>query len=83
MDTVTHYREPLKDILTEYERLSNLNQSEGVEASCLFDETHDHYMLIEYAWLKSRTNGSRSKKTPFSAKLLSAYSSLTTGIPLC
>lgn len=50
MDSLSHYRALTRQLITEYERLYCMAQETGVEVYCVFDEAHDHYMLVEYGW---------------------------------
>ena len=50
MDSLNRYRALVKQILTEYEQLYCMSREKNVEIYCVFDEAHDHYMLVEYGW---------------------------------
>ena len=65
MDPLDHYRNLIKQLLTEYERLYNLAQEAGVETYCVFDEVRNHYMLVECGWHVQK----RIKRTPLYVRL--------------
>ena len=54
MDKVTGYRELLKGLLHEYERLYKLKPRPGVESFVVFDDVHDSYMLVRLGWEANR-----------------------------
>ena len=49
MDRLTYYRSLIKDILTEYHQLNEKSDSR-VESCLVFDESHDHYLLMLMGW---------------------------------
>jgi hypothetical protein len=50
MDTITRYREHIRDIITEY---SQYKPSYGeVELETIIDTTNDHYQLLSVGWNK-------------------------------
>jgi len=51
LDKLAHYREVVQGILTEYHQLNE--KSGSTTESCLvFDELHDHYLLLLMGWQK-------------------------------
>jgi hypothetical protein len=54
MDKLTEYRDVLKRLLREYERLYNLQPTPGVESFVILDEERDHYLLMSIGWAQNR-----------------------------
>ncbi len=50
MDNLERYREVIKMIIGEYHRLNLSLPDSAVESVCVFDEIHDHYLLILMGW---------------------------------
>lgn len=48
MDTLTRYRELVKDIIREHARYTPSNAE--IEVETIFDESNDHYELIHIGW---------------------------------
>ena len=49
MDSLTYYRQIIKDLLAEYHQLNE--KAESTTESCLvFDELHDQYLLLLIGW---------------------------------
>src|SRR4051812_34371316 len=40
--------------MTETAAFVSRSKSFGLEAQCIFDETHDHYLLVYYGWDKGQ-----------------------------
>ena len=54
MDKLSQYREIIKQILTSYAALIEAQPTPGVDTELLFDENHDHYMLLSVGWLQRK-----------------------------
>ncbi len=52
MDKIQHYRQLIRDILTE--EASPYNHSEDVDPTLIFDAEHDHYQLAYIGWEDQR-----------------------------
>ena len=52
MDRVNEYREIVKRLLREREKLARPSLPEGLEVTCLFDDTTGHYALFTIGWMK-------------------------------
>ena len=50
MDKLAHYREQIKHILTQYAEILSRQPTPGIDTELVFDETHDHYMLMNIGW---------------------------------
>lgn len=50
MDNLVQYREIIKMIIGEYHRLNLKSPDPSIESVCVFDESHDHYLLIVMGW---------------------------------
>jgi hypothetical protein len=50
MDKLDEYRKLIKQILTRYAQLRNPESTFDVETELVFDEVHDHYMLLRLGW---------------------------------
>jgi hypothetical protein len=48
MDKLTHYRQVIKQMLTEHAQIST--PTDTVEPQLIFDEAHDHYQLNYVGW---------------------------------
>ncbi|NER46660.1 MAG: XisI protein [Symploca sp. SIO1A3] len=49
MVNLTYYRQIIKDVIAEYHQLND--KSESTTESCLvFDELHEHYLLLLIGW---------------------------------
>jgi len=48
MDTLTTYRQIIKDVLSEYAEYKPINGD--IENIIIFDETHDRYQLVSMGW---------------------------------
>ncbi|MBE9070471.1 XisI protein [Leptolyngbya cf. ectocarpi LEGE 11479] len=57
MDKLEKYRTVIRDVLTEYHQINQKAES-TVESSLVFDDTHNHYLLILMGW-----NGDERIKT--------------------
>ena len=53
MDKLNHYRQIIKQVLTDQAQLSATADDE-VETQLIFDETHDHYQLNYVGWQGSK-----------------------------
>src|SRR5437868_14868467 len=54
MDKLTAHRSLIKRVLSEYERLYNLQPTPDVETFVVFDEVRDHYLLMSVGWSNDR-----------------------------
>ena len=54
MDKLNQYRKIIKRTLTNYAELIETQPTQGVDTELLFDEKHDHYMLLSVGWLKRK-----------------------------
>jgi hypothetical protein len=54
MDKLAHYREVIKQTLSSYAELIERQPTQGVDTELLFDEEHDHYMLLSVGWLNRK-----------------------------
>lgn len=50
MDSLSLCPNLIKKILADYERLYGLAPTNDVETFCVFDESRDHYILLEWGW---------------------------------
>ena len=50
MDKLTHYRQIIKRVLSQYVELAQQTPSPGVESFLIADEQNDHYMLFSLGW---------------------------------
>ncbi|NIV00255.1 MAG: XisI protein [Phycisphaerae bacterium] len=50
MDKLGMYRNIIKQLLTKYAELINRHPTSGIDTELVFDEDHDHYMLINVGW---------------------------------
>jgi hypothetical protein len=58
MDKLNHYRDLIKQTLTEYDQLASQTPSAGVESLLAFDETRDQYLWFQTGWRqKKRVRG--------------------------
>ncbi len=51
MDTLTHSRELIKQIIQGHAHV-NPEDREQLRVETIFDDTHDHYALVESGWLR-------------------------------
>ncbi|MDB9524784.1 XisI protein [Oscillatoria sp. CS-180] len=49
MDRVEHYRDIVRQVLTDYQQLNEKSES-ATESALVFDETHDHYLIVLMGW---------------------------------
>jgi len=54
MDKLTTYRSLIKRLLTENVTLGKGQTKQGLETDCVFDEDHDHYLLLTVGWFQGR-----------------------------
>lgn len=58
MDKLTHYRQLIQTLLTDYATLLNETQATGsateLEVQTVFDEKHDRYMVYRTGWWDKR-----------------------------
>jgi hypothetical protein len=54
VDKLTHYRELIKRLLTDFADLVNRHRTSDIEAVCVFDEQRDHYLVLNVGWDKQR-----------------------------
>jgi hypothetical protein len=54
MENVTTYRNVIKRLFREFERLYSLQSTPGVETFIVFDEARDHYFLMRLGWSENR-----------------------------
>lgn len=54
MDKLTHYRNLIKKVLTEYDNLSHQSSDRHSETCLVFDENHDHYLWLTVDWQGSK-----------------------------
>ena len=54
MDKINHYRQSIKQVLTEYDNLSCQSSNDKSETCIVFDETHDHYLWLTLDWQGSK-----------------------------
>jgi XisI protein len=47
-DTITHYRQAIKEILTAYAKVPISNGT--IESQVVFDTQHDHYQVMNVGW---------------------------------
>ncbi|MGB3759336.1 MAG: XisI protein [Rivularia sp. (in: cyanobacteria)] len=52
MDKIIHYRTLIKDILTEYDQLSNNSPTPEVETILAFDDERNQYIWFQVGWNK-------------------------------
>lgn len=50
MDTLTQYRQIIRQILLEIAQFWNEHASHQSRLETIFDEQHDHYMLLDLGW---------------------------------
>jgi hypothetical protein len=50
METIIDYRQLIREYLSELETLARQQPRAGVETSCVFDEVHDQYLLVNTGW---------------------------------
>ncbi len=54
MDRVAEYREIIKRLLRERERMAQFALPEDLEVRCFFDDERGQYTLITLGWMKRR-----------------------------
>ena len=54
MDKLIEYRALIKRLLTYYAELLNRRPTPGEEVEVVFDEIHDHYILVNIGWAQKR-----------------------------
>ena len=54
MGNVAENRALIKRVMLEYEHLYNLEPTEGVQTTVIFDESRDHYLLLTLGWEGNR-----------------------------
>ena len=54
MDKVAEYREIIKRLLRERERIAQFDLPEKLEAHCFFDDERGQYALITLGWMKRK-----------------------------
>lgn len=54
MDKLKHYREIIKQLLTEYRNLGQPQNNRDLEDSIAFDQERDHYFWFEWGWEDQR-----------------------------
>jgi hypothetical protein len=54
MEKVTTYRNVVRRLFREFERLYNLQSTPGIETFVVFDEVRDHYFLMRLGWSENR-----------------------------
>ncbi|NET01455.1 MAG: XisI protein [Sphaerospermopsis sp. SIO1G2] len=79
MDTITTYREIIKEVISEYSRLK---PSHGkIRLDVIFDETRDHYALMQVGWDKSRrVRGNLIYVIISNGKVIIEYDGIESGI---
>jgi hypothetical protein len=50
MDNVARYRSLLEKILCQWAELDRQNPAEGVDSCYIFDEQHNHFLLMDIGW---------------------------------
>ena len=50
MDQLTHYRELIKQVLTQYAELMKRQPTPGIDTEVVFDDIHDQYLLLKVGW---------------------------------
>lgn len=54
MDKIEHYRQFVKQILTEHAEIATSNKDDTVKAELIFDSDHDHYQLLYVGWQRDK-----------------------------
>lgn len=54
MDKLVNYRELIKKILTEYDKIANRSSKKKYETCLIFDEIHDHYLWMSVDWVNQK-----------------------------
>jgi hypothetical protein len=54
MDKLSHYRNIIKNILIEYDRLCNSSPDDDVESLLSLDNERDQYLWFQVGWQKNR-----------------------------
>lgn len=54
MDTLTHYRTLIKDILTTYVTLAHQRPAPDIEPLLVFDDEHGNYLWLTVGWVEQR-----------------------------
>jgi XisI protein len=65
MDCIKHYRDLIKQYITEYAELMWIQPVEGLETIRILDEASDQYILLTVGW----ENGKRSRYTTLHVRL--------------
>ncbi len=50
MDQLTSYRNVIKTALMNQAEFVKRSKNFGLEAQCIFDETHDQFLLVYFGW---------------------------------
>ncbi|MCC3417619.1 MAG: XisI protein [Microcoleus sp. PH2017_29_MFU_D_A] len=50
MDKLEYYRHLIRKVLTEYYELGAKSSNSTLESALIFDERHDHYLLVVMGW---------------------------------
>lgn len=50
MDKIARYRSVIIEILEELAEFSNRSPSDDIRTYTIFDQQHDHYMLLDAGW---------------------------------
>jgi len=50
MDQLTHYREQIKQVLTQYADVMKRQPTPGIDTELVFDDIHDQYLLLKVGW---------------------------------
>jgi hypothetical protein len=50
MDKTTHYRQLIKDLLTQYAELVSRQLERGMETHLIFDDERDEYLWLQSGW---------------------------------
>lgn len=54
MDKLKSYRNAIEQALTHLAEFVKRSENFGLEAQCIFDEAHDHYLLMYFGWEKRK-----------------------------
>jgi hypothetical protein len=79
MDTITSYREIIKQVISDY---AKLRPSHGkIRLDVVFDETRDHYALMQVGWDRSqRVRGNLIYVIIENGKVIIEYDGMESGI---
>jgi XisI protein len=50
MDKLTSYRITIRRVLSDLAEYVSRSENFGLEAQCVFDDTHNHYLLLYVGW---------------------------------